>query len=231
MPAQQPPLGDSTRSEPGSGPESIYDPLRRENLGRSVLWALTSSEAVRLDRVSSFGGCGIYAIYYTGDHELYAPISSDSFEVPIYVGKADPAGGRKGVNVGKAWEGTPLWARLRMHKRKIERAVDLDIEHFYARYLPADDLFTPMAERLMISDLRPVWNVVLEGFGVNQQGSGREGKQLRPKWHEVHTGVQWADGMTPQPGGPEPLRLQVRAHLRLHAKPLPGAAGRPPGVI
>ncbi|MFJ8040292.1 Eco29kI family restriction endonuclease [Kitasatospora sp. NPDC096147] len=214
-----------------AGPEIIYDPLRRENIGRSVLWALTSRDAVQLDRVPRFNGCGIYALYYAGDHELYGPISSDQFEVPIYVGKADPSGGRKGVTVGEAWEGNPLWSRLGNHSRKIDKASDLNVQDFFARYLPADDLFTPMAERLMIRDLRPVWNVVLEGFGVNRQGSGREGKQLRPKWHEVHTGVDWADGMTAQPGGPEPLRQQVRAHLELYGQPHPGAAGRPPGVI
>lgn len=91
----QPALDSFGDAEPHSGPDSIYDPLRRENLGRSVLWALTSREAVRLDRIPRFNGCGIYAIYYAGDHELYAPIASDRCEVPIYVGKADPSGGAK----------------------------------------------------------------------------------------------------------------------------------------
>jgi hypothetical protein len=200
-------------------------------LGRSVLWALTSRQAVRLDQIPRFNGCGIYAIYYAGNNELYAPIASSKFEVPIYVGKADAKGARKGLNVGKAWEGTPLWSRLGQHRGKLSKATDLNVEHFFARYLPADDLFTPMAERLMISDLRPVWNLVLEGFGVNPQGAGRENTQVRPKWHEVHTGVDWADGMPAQPGGPEPLRKEIHAHLALHSKPHPGAAGQPPGVI
>lgn len=99
------------------------------------------------------------------------------------------------------------------------------------RYLPADDLFTPMAERLMIKDLQPVWNVILEGFGVNPQGAPRQAEQMRPKWHEVHTGVRWADGMRPQPSGPVPLREAVREHLKLHAAPPTNAAGRPPGAI
>ncbi|GAA2156180.1 hypothetical protein GCM10009760_56880 [Kitasatospora kazusensis] len=229
--ATQPTLDGVGDAEPRSGPESIYDPLRRENLGRSVLWALTSREAQRLDQIPRFSGCGIYAIYYAGDHELYAPIASDKFEVPIYVGKADPSGGRKGVTVGKAWEGNPLWSRLRKHAAKISETDDLNVEDFFARYLPADDLFTPMAERLMISDLRPVWNVALEGFGVNPQGSGRESTQLRPKWHEVHPGVEWAKRMPAQPGGPEPLRQEVRDHLALHSEPHPNAAGQPLGVI
>ncbi|MFJ2090818.1 Eco29kI family restriction endonuclease [Streptomyces sp. NPDC087901] len=229
MAAQVPP--DDIADEPSKfGAEKIYDPLRRENLGRSVLWALTSGDPVRMDQVQSFKGCGIYAMYYTGDHELYAPISG-SFEVPIYVGKSDPPGGRKGVTVAEAWEGTPLWERVSVHRRKLTKAADLRLEDFHIRYLTADDLFTPMAERLMIRDLRPVWNVILEGFGVNQQGGPREAEQMRPKWHEVHVGVPWADKMRPQPHGPEPLREAVQAHLALHAKPPTSAAGRPPGVI
>ncbi len=215
---------------PKAGADSIYDPLRRENLGRSVLWALTSGEPIRMDRVRSFNGCGIYAIYYAGDHELYAPISG-SFEVPIYVGKSNPEGGRKGVEVAEAWAGTPLWKGLSTHRRKLKAAADFELEDFYVRYLPADDLFTPMAERLMIQDLQPVWNVILEGFGVTPQGGPCQAEPMRPKWHEVHTGVPWAEGMRPQPSGPEALREAIREHLKLHAAPPASAAGRPPGVI
>ncbi|MET8561588.1 Eco29kI family restriction endonuclease [Streptomyces flaveolus] len=216
----------------GFGRDSIYDPLRRENLGRSVLWALVSSKPVPLGHIPDFRGSGIYAIYYAGAHELYTPISSVNCDIPIYVGKADPEGSRKGQNVGAAWEGTKLRDRLRQHARKIDKALDLDLGDFFARYLPADDLFTPMAERLMIGDLQPVWNVVLEGFGVNRQGSGREDRQLRPKWHEVHRGIAWADGMPAQPGGPEPLRAAIVAHLELHGTPPSASDGEPgqPGL-
>ncbi|GAA2434901.1 hypothetical protein GCM10010433_39580 [Streptomyces pulveraceus] len=211
-----------------SGRDRIYDPLRRENLGRSVLWALVSSKPVPLGEVPDFRGSGIYALYYAGPNKLYARISSTKCEIPIYVGKADPEGSRKGQNVGAAWEGTKLRDRLRQHARKIDKALDLDLSDFSARYLPADDLFTPMAERLMISDLQPVWNVVLEGFGVNRQGAGREGKQLRPKWHEVHRGIDWADGMPAQPGGPKPLQEAIAAHLELHGA-APSASDGEPG--
>ncbi|MGI5528961.1 Eco29kI family restriction endonuclease [Streptomyces syringium] len=211
---------------PLHGPNSVYDPLRRENLGRSVLGALTDRSPVRLDQIPRFNGCGIYALYYAGDHELYAPISS-SLSVPIYVGKSDPVGGRTGVETQEAWEGTPLLERLGNHRRKIMSVNDLAIEHFYARYLTADDLFTPMAERLMIRDLRPVWNVALDGFGVNQQGGPREAKQMRAKWHEVHTGAKWADKMTPRPEGPEPHREAVRQHLKIYGESRRNPTGRP----
>ncbi|WP_424922535.1 Eco29kI family restriction endonuclease [Streptomyces sp. wa53] len=212
----------------GSGRDHIYDPLRRENLGRSVLWALVSSKPVPLAHIPDFRGSGIYAIYYAGPHELYTRISSTTCDIPIYVGKADPEGSRKGQNVGAAWEGTKLRDRLRQHARKIDNALDLALSDFFARYLPADDLFTPMAERLMIGDLQPVWNVVLEGFGVNRQGAGREDRQLRPKWHEVHRGSPWADGMPAQLAGPVPLRAAVVAHLERHGT-APSASDGEPG--
>lgn len=47
--------------------------------------------------LSPFKGAGIYAIYYEGDFPPYAPISRKTeTEIPIYVGKAVPAGARKG---------------------------------------------------------------------------------------------------------------------------------------
>lgn len=211
------------------GSHSIYDPLRRENLGRSVLWALMSSKPAPLDQIPPFRGCGIYAIYYTGDNELYASISSVDFEVPIYVGKADPEGARKGQNVVPAWEGTRLRDRLRKHAKTIKAVPSLNIEDFYARYLPADDLFTPMAERLMISELQPVWNIVLDGFGANNPG-GRRDQGLRPKWHQVHPGVAWAKDMPDQPSGTAKLEAEVVAHLERHhtvPTPVEGQPGSP----
>ena len=44
-----------------------------------------------------FEGGGVYALYYLGDFELYKPISLTTIEeesLPIYVGKAVPAGWR-----------------------------------------------------------------------------------------------------------------------------------------
>jgi hypothetical protein len=72
-----------SRPLPSDPRDRIYDPLRRVNLGRSVQWALLARPPVRLDRLSVFDGCGIYALYYAGPLSLYAPISSADCEVPI----------------------------------------------------------------------------------------------------------------------------------------------------
>ena len=211
-------------------PGWVYDPLKRENLGRSVLWALVASNPVPLGDIPQFPGCGIYALYYTGDSELYEPISSLELQVPIYVGKADPSGSRKGGEVHRAWEGFRLRDRLNKHARTIEAAKNLDLIDFQARYLPADDLFTPMAERLMISELKPVWNMILEGFGVNPPGKKRiEGR--RPKWHQVHPGVSWAEGMPERPGGAPKLEEEVRLHLKTHGPERKSASGVPLNLV
>ena len=194
------------------------------NLGRSVQWALLARSAVRLDMLPVFDGCGIYALYYAGPLPLYTSISSKDCQIPIYVGKADPEGGRKGLNVTPAWEGRKLRTRLLQHRRKLNASDNFKAEEFFTRYLPADDLFTPMAERLMISGFRPVWNLVLTGFGVNQQGGPREAEQLRPAWHELHRGVPWAEGMTPHPVPADELAAKVSAHLAKYSKAGPGIA-------
>jgi hypothetical protein len=204
--------------------DRIYDPLRRVNLGRSVQWALLAREPVRINRIPVFDGCGIYALYYAGPLPLYSAISSVDCKVPIYVGKADPEGARKGLNVRPAWEGRKLRNRLIQHGRKIEASNDFDADQFYVRYLPADDLFTLMAERLMISGYHPVWNLALDGFGVNPQGGRREAEQLRPAWHELHRGVPWAERMTPHQHLAHELRLRVSAHLARYHEPSPGNA-------
>ena len=79
-----------------------YNPLEKDNLGRSVTHSLINSEPIPLSAVRRFAGAGVYAIYYLGEFDAYAPIrkwNSDHNELhlPIYVGKAIPTGGEKGM--------------------------------------------------------------------------------------------------------------------------------------
>ena len=209
-------MTDQTSVDPR---DRIYDPLRRENLGRSVQWALLARPPVRMDLLPDISGCGIYAIYYTGAISLYEPIARSSFQMPIYVGKADPEGSRKGLNVVPAWAGKNLRKRLGQHQRKLDASQDFASADFWVRYLPADDLFTPIAERLMIVAFRPVWNLVLEGFGVNPQGGRREAQQLRPAWHELHKGVPSFERMTPHGVQARELQERVASHLSMWSRP------------
>jgi hypothetical protein len=72
----------------------IYNPLDKNNLGKSVADAMLESAAHPLGGLEPFNGAGIYAIYYTGDFEPYKTLAAKNkggkFEAPIYVGKAVP---------------------------------------------------------------------------------------------------------------------------------------------
>lgn len=104
----------------------VYNPLDRKNLGRSVADALLLSDVVPLGGIRRFRGAGIYALYYTGDHPAYCEIAkrnrNDRFLVPIYVGKAVPAGARKGHPGELADPGSVLSKRLQEHEASIKEA-------------------------------------------------------------------------------------------------------------
>lgn len=72
-----------------------YNPLEKENLGKSVAESLLNSGSLSLGQIGQFNGAGVYAIYYIGDYKAYTPLkkwNSDSSDLnlPIYVGKAVP---------------------------------------------------------------------------------------------------------------------------------------------
>ncbi|WP_430791273.1 Eco29kI family restriction endonuclease, partial [Actinoplanes sp. G11-F43] len=161
------------------------------NLGRSVELALLASGKTPIDSVPLMVGAGVYAIYYHGNHDLYGPISDPESDIPIYVGKAVPAGGRKGL-VDDAKETTALWDRLQEHKESLEQALDLESSDFWVRYLVAVEVFVPLAERVMIKQLSPVWNIIVDGFGNHDPGARRRREGQRPPWDELHPGRWWS---------------------------------------
>lgn len=174
-----------------------YNPLEKENLGKSVAESLLNSPAHALGDLKSFAGAGIYAIYYTGKFDPYGPIARlnqdpEDLQLPIYIGKAIPSGGRKGViDPEISAKGRKLHERLKKHAASIEAVANLKIDDFYCRYLVVDDVWIPLGESLLIQHFRPLWNVVVEGFGNNDPGGNRKG--ARPSWDVLHVGRPWAD--------------------------------------
>lgn len=173
-----------------------FNPLDKKNLGASVADALLRSEVHPLGELPAIDGAGVYAIYYRGKFPAYrrlAQINRDECTVPIYVGKAIPAGARKGG--GKADSDAPsksLVGRLRDHAKSVQAANDLDIRDFMCRYLVVDDIWIPLGESLLIARFAPVWNSLVDGFGNHTPGKGRfEG--MRPRWDVLHPGRAWAD--------------------------------------
>ncbi len=175
--------------------ETPYNPLDKRNLGVSVADALLERPVLPLPPGDSFAGAGIYAIYYTGKFKPYRAIAErnreNKFVVPIYVGKAVPAGARKGgFGLGIA-PGQVLFSRLREHADSIGEAENLSIEDFQCRYLVVDDIRIPLGEAMMISKFMPIWNQVIDGFGNHDPGKGRYGQQRSP-WDVLHPGREWA---------------------------------------
>ena len=168
-----------------------YNPLDKVNLANSVADALLAQEVLALDGIDGIVGAGVYAIYYTGQFAIYSPIAeqnrNEKFTQPIYVGKAIPQGGRKGGLGQDAAKGKALQSRLSKHARSIEAVSNLDISDFCFRSLVVDDIWIPLGENVLIEQLKPLWNLVVEGFGIKDPGSGRH-NQARSQWDTLHPG-------------------------------------------
>lgn len=163
-----------------------------------------------------FEGAGIYAIYYLGNFPAYAPITEANresrFEAPIYVGKADPKGGRRGGGGLDTLTGRDLYSRLTKHGRSIEQATNLDLADFRCRYLVVDEVWIRMAERMLISWYQPAWNVVVVGFGNNDPGKRRE-TQHRSPWDVLHPGRVWADKLADSGVTSDAIISRINQHL------------------
>jgi len=199
---------------------SEYDPLDYSSLARSCLVQLELQPMYRLPLSIAFNGAGVYALYYAGSFEPYSEYTPPEGQAPvrpIYAGKAEPAGARKGAASGAATRGQELLSRLRQHAKSLESVENLKASEFRCRFLVVVPLWIRMVERFLIEQTRPPWNGPLEGFGIHDPGKNR------------NPDVSWWDAM--HPGRPAQLkwkamiqftRSQQDAQNRLHewlAKP------------
>jgi hypothetical protein len=181
--------------------EPPFNPLDKRNLGTSVAEALLAQQRSPLPPTDKFIAAGVYAIYYQGGFDAYAAVATpnlanDGKDVPIYVGKAVPAGARKGGFGLDNAPGTVLFNRLSEHAESIRQADNLDLEDFFCRYLAVDDIWIPLGENLLIEMFSPLWNRIIDGFGNHDPGSGRhQGK--RSAWDVLHPGRPWAHHLQP----------------------------------
>ena len=170
-----------------------------------------------------FGGIGVYALYYHGRFDLYGPISATDCVTPIYVGKAIPRGGRKGL-AGLGVQATnELFRRLRDHSESIRDAENLELKDFSCRYLVVDDLWIPLAENLLIRRAPPLWNYVVTGFGSHAVGGKRETGALSA-WDTIHPGRPDSKKLPPGNLTAERIRERVKEFF---AKGPAAASGAP----
>jgi hypothetical protein len=111
------------------------------------------------------------------------------------VGKAVPQGARKGGAGLLYTDRRALFNRLVQHSKSIEQAQHLEISDFACRYLVVVPVWIALAERFLIEHFRPLWNVVLDGFGNHDPGKGRTAMK-RPRWDILHPGRPWAKKLT-----------------------------------
>lgn len=201
-----------------------FDPLSYANLGASVADALIERDPVPMTAIPPFMGEGVYAIYYLGDFDAYSALTEANkdgkWQVPIYVGKADPPGGRKGGLPDELSGSTSLRNRLMKHGRTIASAQNLNIDHFYCRFLLVNHLWLELAENMMITRFAPIWNTLIDGFGNNDPGSGRYA-QLVSRWDVLHPGRSWADRCARRPETSETIAREVADHLRSRPPQMP----------
>ncbi len=202
---------------------AAFDPLSYENLGLSIVDALERQPIEQLKSVHKFKGAGIYALYYTGNFDLYAPVAEANRKQPgswaLYIGKADAENSRKGLAVSPEEVGYKLYNRIKNHRRSIEQVANLDIADFTVRLLVLTPTWVPLAEQIAIRTHSPLWNTHIDGLGNHDPGSGRSGSQ-RSKWDTIHPGRPWADKLHNNSIPPEDLAKSAYSSIEERLKKL-----------
>jgi hypothetical protein len=201
-----------------------YNPLDKANLGISIRDALLKRDPLPMNPwPDKFSGAGIYTLYYSGNFRPYAPIAKlnrgGCFGQPIYVGKAVPAGARKGgVLKGRDTASAVLHSRIKEHAKSIREVENLKIEDFHFRYLEVDDIWIPLGETYIIDRFEPLWNKVVEGFGIHTPGKRRKDQYSSP-WDTLHPGRDFVSTLRlpPNPKTVNQILDEVQRFLELPA--------------
>lgn len=192
-----------------------FNPLDMNNLAASIGNAILSTDPTPLADVRRFLGAGLYAIYYTGSFAAYEKLGEANrdgqFQQPIYVGKAIPSGGRRGITV--ATTTTALYNRINEHRQSVTAASNLDIADFYVRWLVVEPIWVPLGETILITKFAPVWNALLDGFGNHDPGAGRR-VGLNSRWDTLHPGRTWAALSTPRGETAEAIARDATEYIR-----------------
>ncbi len=219
--------------------EAPYNPLAKENLGKSVADALLERSLGPLPPQERFIAAGIYAIYYNGPFKFYAPLVERNraaakrglAQAPIYIGKAVPAGARKGgVGLGDS-PGLVLYNRLCEHADSIQEANStLNLDHFRCRYLAVEDIWIPLGESMLIDMFNPLWNKVLDGFGNHDAGKGATINSGRLTGEEPYD-REYRQATVHNSGVLEPSGERLARHTATVQKLVPERKGSNPGRI
>ncbi|WP_119165860.1 Eco29kI family restriction endonuclease [Algihabitans albus] len=190
-------------------PDAFFDPSEPRLIGHFVALALISQERFPLGSITSFYGSGVYAIYYNGPSDIYAPISKT--ETPIYVGKADPPTGAKTI----IEQETKLFGRLNEHRKNIEKVSGIELQDFECRALAVQSGYQTAAENHLIRLFWPIWNnetKILFGIGKHGDAATTRANNRSP-WDTVHPGRAWAFENS-EGKSAEDIHAEVAAHFQ-----------------
>lgn len=206
--------GALQRIDPIALPTVVFDPSNPKVIGRFTALALVAQEREPLADIGKFYGSGVYAIYYRGDFEPYAPLKNS--ETPIYVGQAAPAL----ANAHTARDQGPrLAARLNEHRKNIAKAeTTLRVEDFEARFLVVQSGWETAAEDFLIHLFRPVWNSetnILYGLGKHGDDATTRANKRSP-WDTLHPGRVWAAKSIEDARTQDVIIGDLEAHFRSH---------------
>lgn len=207
--------------DPIKDPGASFDPADPDTAGHLVALALIAQDRVPLGRVARTYGSGVYAIYYRGDHPLYATVSGT--ETPIYVGKADP----DSPNARTPREQGPrLFGRLKDHRRMIETVGayaerealphPLRLDDFEARRLVCATNAQLVAEKHLIAMFRPIWNNEIGiCWGISKHGDAATTRaNKRSPWDVMHPGRAWAMAESlDDKASPEDIERRIAEHF------------------
>ena len=195
--------------------QNPYNPLNIPNVALTLALEVLEQDSHPLPPTKPFEGTGIYLLYYVGAFPLYGPLAKANTKkggvrIPIYVGQADRKGASKGVNFTPSNE-KAIYSRLRDHHKSISISANLDPKDFQCRFLIIEDAFISLAESVLISVFRPLWNQVVKGFGNNPTGGPRS-TQAKSDWDVLHPGRNRGLGKPKRP------QADIEADVKQHFK-------------
>lgn len=198
--------------------EHVYVNDRFSELLKDAVRFFHGTPVLPLPLDTPFCGAGVYAIYCIARKGIYKTygekINRTYYDVPIYVGKAVPAGWRQNRIVDEV-AGNALYGRLKQHAESIKNGKGLSIADFVCRFAILEGETANMIaalEAAIIAEHTPLWNSVIDGFGNHDPGKKRvTGK--RPQWDCLHPGRPWAMRMTGEEFPVAELRRRVIDYL------------------
>jgi hypothetical protein len=98
--------------------------------------------------------------------------------------------------------------RLRTHANSIDGAENLNVADFQYRALVVDDIWIPLGENMLIEEFKPIWNLIIDGFGNKTPGARRD-TQYRSTWDVLHPGRKGFENLADSGLTPETVILRL----------------------